>query len=77
MTGIVNMFRDNDLLKGLDEIGRYVRKSPRTLRRWYKRESFPLCHLPDGSVITSKALIDTWILARNRVERGLSTADLD
>lgn len=71
------MFRQTELLKGLDEIGHYMRRSPRTLRRWYKTESFPLCHLPDGSVVTTKALIDTWILARNRIERGLSTADLN
>ena len=38
----------------------------RALRRYEKREAFPACRLPDGRIMTSKSLIDQWIMARAR-----------
>ena len=73
----MNSINDDGLIIGLKAIGQYVRRSPRTVQRWYTVEAFPLCHLPDGSAATTRSLIDSWMLARNYVERGISLRDFD
>ena len=67
---------DDVLIVGLKNIAQAIGRSERTVQRWYKRESFPMCHLPNGNVAITRSLIDTWILARNHVERGISVEDL-
>ena len=68
--------RDPEWLETLNEIAVYIRKSPSTVKRWYHKEAFPICHMPNGHWATTKSLIDTWLLARNRVERGVKADEL-
>ncbi len=67
---------DDVLIVGLKNIAQAVGRSERTVQRWYKRHSFPMCHLPNGNVATTRSLIDMLVLARNRAERGISVEDI-
>ena len=67
---------DDVLIVGLKNIAQAVGRSERTVQRWYKRHSFPMCHLPDGSVATTRTLVDMWILARRNVELGITVGDV-
>ena len=49
---------------GLDAIGEQFRRNRRTIRRWIDTEGFPAACLPDGTWVTSKSLIDSWLSAR-------------
>jgi len=57
-------------LVGLDEIGRYFRRSRSTARRWVKHEDLPAARLPDGSWTTTVTLLDKWLLARRSGAKG-------
>jgi hypothetical protein len=52
----------SDILRGLDQIGRYVGFGPAAVRRWVASEDFPARRLPDGSFISSGSAITAWIL---------------
>lgn len=53
-----------DVLIGWTPIAQHCLVCERTVARWTKRHGFPACRLPDGRIMTSKTLIDEWILAR-------------
>ena len=55
-----------DVLIGWTPISRHCCVCERTVARWAKRHGFPACRLPDGRIMTSKSLIDQWIMARAR-----------
>ena len=65
--------RSNDsvtgLLKSNAEICRYLGISEPTLVRWRKLHGFPASYLPDGRVVTTKSLIDQWVMARSDVAK--------
>jgi len=58
-----------NILIGWRAISQYMGVCDRALRRYEKREAFPACRLPDGRIMTSKSLIDQWILARTTIYR--------
>ena len=51
------------ILHGLEEIARYLRVHPRTVRRWIHDYALPAMQTPAGTWITSPTLIDAWIIA--------------
>jgi len=53
--------------EGLDEIGAAFNISPRTAQRWIYSHGLPACKRPNGVWMITNSMIDTWILARNRV----------
>ena len=55
------------LLHGLTEIARYCRRSTSAVHRWIKRHGMPAALGPDGSYMTSEALIDGWIVSRRAI----------
>lgn len=59
-------------LEGLEQIASYIRHSTDTVRRWHRKHDFPLIRLSNGKYATTQSLIDDWLLARNRAERGLA-----
>lgn len=58
-----------DVLIGWTPIAQHCLVCERTVARWTKRHGFPACRLPDGRIMTSKTLIDQWILARTTTFR--------
>lgn len=48
-------------------IAEYCCISISCLDNWRKRHGFPTATLPDGRIVTTKMLIDQWIMARARV----------
>lgn len=46
-----------------NEIGKYMYRSERTIRRWIKHYNFPAIKTPQGWMTTT-GLIDRWILSR-------------
>jgi hypothetical protein len=51
----------SDILRGLDQIGRFVGYGPAAIRRWVANENFPARRLPDGSWLSSGSAITKWI----------------
>ena len=49
-------------------IAAYLGICVRTLSRWRKYHGFPAAPLPDGRIMTTKPLIDNWILSRMDVK---------
>ena len=56
--------RSDEALIGLKQISRYMGICVGTLCNWRNRHAFPTAPLPDGRVMTTKYLIDQWLLAR-------------
>ena len=56
---------DRSLLITVGTMARYMRVSEETIRKWIRRHGFPAGKLPGGCWVSSTALIDLWILARN------------
>jgi hypothetical protein len=52
---------ESDVLRGLEQIGRYVGFGPAAIRRWVASEDFPARRLPDGSWLSSGSAITEWI----------------
>lgn len=48
------------LLIRCQTIADYCGVSQRTIRRWRQFHKFPMFHLPDGRLATSKPLVDQW-----------------
>ena len=55
-------------LIGWRAISRYCSICVSSLVRYRQSHGFPACKLPDGRYITSKTLIDQWIVARMATE---------
>lgn len=53
------------ILRGLEEIARYLRVDKRTVRRWMNECALPCMQTPGRMWITSPTLIDSWILVCN------------
>ncbi len=52
------------ILVGFDAIGAAFQRSRWTIRRWIEQHAFPAAQLPDGTWVTTHALIDRWLLSR-------------
>jgi hypothetical protein len=57
------------ILRGLDEIGAYLRVHRRTAWRWIMDYGFPAMQAPNGTWISSTSLVDLWILGCQDVQR--------
>lgn len=57
---------DPGLLIGTRAICRYGRISTATFYDWTRNHGLPAAKLPDGRWITSKVLIDDWVLGLSR-----------
>ena len=64
-------------IEGLDQIAHFIGHSTDTVRRWHRKHDFPLVRLSNGKYATTQSMIDAWLLARNRAERGLTAPDFD
>jgi hypothetical protein len=64
---------DTRVLRGLDEIGRYLKVHRRTAWRWIKDYDLPAMQAPSGTWQTSTSLIDLWILAAGKAQRAAQT----
>lgn len=57
------------MLEGLVTIAKYCnREHPNTPKRWWFKEGFPMAKLPDGTWVTTKSAIDSWIVYRGRAQ---------
>ena len=59
-------------LIGWKQISQYTGLCVSTLIRYTRSDGFPVCHLPDQRMFTTKSLIDQWIMARMVIEQGLA-----
>ena len=62
---------DQVSLIGWKQISQYTGLCVSTLIRYTRSDGFPVCHLPDQRMFTTKSLIDQWIMARMTIEQGL------
>ena len=58
-----------ELLKSTAGIARHLGISVSTLYRWREFEGFPAAPMPDGRIMTTKTLIDQWLMARQELAR--------
>ena len=58
-------------LIGWKQISQYTGLCVSTLIRYTRSDGFPACHLPDKRMLTTKTLIDQWVMARMTIEQGL------
>ena len=58
------------VLIGVRNICAYTQIGPRTFYRWCREHGFPATFTPGGRWITSKPLIDNWIMARWKAQRA-------
>ena len=58
------------VLIGVRNICAYTRIGPNTFYRWCQKHGFPATLTPDGRWITSKQLIDNWIVALWKAQRA-------
>ena len=63
---------DQVSLIGWKQISQYTGLCVSTLIRYTRSDGFPVCHLPDQRMFTTKSLIDQWIMARMTIEQGLA-----
>ena len=61
------------ILRGLDEIGAYLKVHRRTAWRWIKDYDLPAMQAPNGTWQTSTSLIDLWIIAVSKAQRAART----
>ncbi|WP_447983828.1 hypothetical protein [Nitrospira sp. Nam74] len=64
------------LLIGTRAICRYGRISTATFYDWMRNHGLPAAKLPDGRWVTSKVLIDDWVLGLWRSQYGASSEDV-
>jgi len=57
------------VLIGVRNICDFTQIGPRTFYRWCREYGFPATFTPGGRWITSKQLIDNWIVARWKAQR--------
>ena len=65
---------DQVSLIGWKQISQYTGLCVSTLIRYTRSDGFPACHLPDNRMMTTKTLVDQWIMARMTIEQGLAGA---
>lgn len=65
------------MLRGLDEIGAYLRVHRRTAWRWIKNYGLPAMQSPGRVWITTTSLIDLWILSCRSIQLGRSLRDIE
>lgn len=65
---------ESGILLGLAEIGAEFNREARTIKRWVETEGFPAAQLPNGEWISTRGLIETWIMARVQQQRKASDA---
>ena len=58
------------VLIGVRNICDFTQIGPRTFYRWCRGYEFPAAFTPGGRWITSKQLIDNWIVARWKAQRA-------
>ena len=68
---------DRGTIKGWRLIALYLGVSASTARRWEKWYGLPVMSMPGGRVMTSKSLIDQWIMTRVRLRREAMLAGND
>jgi hypothetical protein len=64
---------DTRVLRGLDEIGLYLKVHWRTAWRWIKDYDLPAMQAPSGTWQTSTSLMDLWIIAASKAQRQART----
>lgn len=57
--------QDSDIIYGLTGISKYLSVSQSTLLRWIKLHGLPCGKIPTGQWMTTRSLIDQWVLSRN------------
>jgi len=62
-------------LIGNEAIARYIGINACTVWRWRHEHGLPVATLPGGNVMTTKSLIDEWLLARVTVNDQRVTSD--
>ena len=62
-------YNDNEILKGWEEIGEYLKVHPTTAMKWYNKWGLPIFHYPGRQVATYVGLIKDWIIKANRYEK--------
>ena len=55
---------DRGFIYGTREILKYLRIAESTMHRWRKVHALPISKAPDGSLVTSVAILDQWLLSR-------------
>ena len=58
-------------LIGWKAISQYSGLCRSALDRYRHSDGFPVCHLPDKRMFTTKRLVDQWVMARMVVEQEL------
>ena len=58
-------------LIGWKAISQYSGLCRSALDRYRHSDGFPVCHLPDKRMFTTKRLVDQWVMARMMVEQEL------
>ena len=55
---------DRGFIYGTKEILKYLRIAESTMYRWRHNHALPISKAPDGSLVTSVAILDQWLLSR-------------
>ena len=58
---------ESSVISGWTEIARYLGTAVSTAHRWNKDHGMPVMWTPGGRALTTKSLIDQWVLARSQV----------
>ena len=61
--------REPGVLIGTRRICQYCQIGPNTFYRWQRNHTFPATLTPDGRWMTSKSIIDNWIVERWKAQR--------
>ena len=74
--GIYSGLRDDgrpwpEFLYGIREIAGALRRSPDTISNWLRAGRLPACLDPSGRWMTSRRLIELWILERRRQQMSM------
>lgn len=60
--------KDKEVIYGIKAIAAYMDRHPNTIRNWMQRHAFPASKMPNGWFITTKSLINQWIVAGHKIE---------
>ena len=74
---IVEFEPSTTLLRGLEEIARYLKVSRRTAWRWIKDYGLPAMQSPGRVWLTTTSLIDLWILSCRSIQLRRSLRDVE
>lgn len=59
---LIQASTSSEFMKGAKEIASFLRCHERTVRKWVTKYQFPVVHLPDGRLATTRSLVDRWLL---------------